>query len=208
MRAIWSGAISFGLVNIPIKLYSATSKAKLDLDMLDPSDLSHIRYKRVNEETGKEVPWDKIVKGYKYEDEYIVLDEEDFERASPEKTERIDIQEFTDAKSVDAMFFEKPYYVEPGKGGKKPYQLLVEALEKTDKVGIATFVLRKSESLALLRSKNGMLILQKLRFAEEIRNPEDLKLPEDTKVKKEELKMAKALIDQYSVDFDASKYKE
>lgn len=208
MRAIWSGSISFGLVNIPIKLYSATSKTKLDLDMLDPSNMERIRYKRVNEETGKEVPWNKIVKGYKMDDEYIILEDQDFEQASPEKTERIDIQEFVGVEEINSMFFKKPYYVEPQKGGNKPYQLFVDALEKTEKVGIATFVLRKSESLAMLSSENGVLLLQKLRFAEEIRDTDELKLPGKTKVKKEELKMAKSLIDQYSVEFDASKYKE
>lgn len=208
MRAIWNGSISFGLVNIPIKLYSATTKAKLDLDMLDPRDMERIRYKRVNEETGKEVPWDKIVKGYKYEDEYIILEDGDFEQASPEKTNRIDIQEFTDEDSIDSIYFKKPYYVEPQKGGIKPYRLFVKALEKTGKAGIATFVLRKSESLALLRSEDGILLLQQMRFASEIRGTEDLKIPGKTSVKKEELKMAEALIEQYSVDFDAKKYKE
>jgi DNA end-binding protein Ku len=208
MRAIWSGAISFGLVNIPVKIYSAVSRAKLDLDMLDPKNMAHIRYKRVNEKTGKEVPWERIVKGYKLEDEYIVLEDEDFEKASPEKSDAIDIQEFTDLEEIDSMLYKKPYYVEPEKSGKKAYQLLVKALKKTGKVGIATFILRKNESLAVMREKEGMLVLQQLRFAEEIRDTEDLKLPKNVKVKKDELEMAESLIENYSVEFKAEKYKE
>lgn len=208
MRAIWSGAISFGLVNIPVKIYSATSRAKLDLDMLDPKNMERIRYKRVNEKTGKEVPWDRIVKAYQYEDEYIVLEDEDFEKAIPEKSDAIDIQEFTDLDEIDPVFYKKPYYVEPQKGGKKAYQLLVKAMKKTGKVGIATFILRKTESLAVMREKDGLLVLQQLRFAEEIRKPEELKIPKSTKIKKAELEMAENLIEDYATDFKPEKYKE
>lgn len=208
MRAIWSGAISFGLVNIPVKIYSAVSRAKLDLDMLDPKNMAHIRYKRVNEKTGKEVPWNNIVKGYKLEDEYIILEDEDFEKASPEKSEAIDIQEFTDLEEIDSVLYKRPYYIEPQKGGKKAYQLLVKALKKTGKVGVATFILRKTESLSIIRERDDMLILQRLRFAEEIRDTDELKLPKNVKVKKAELEMAESLIDSYSVDFKPEKYKE
>src|SRR5690606_6042986 len=208
MRAIWSGAISFGLVNIPVKIYSAVSRAKLDLDMLDPKNMAHIRYKRVNEKTGKEVPWNNIVKDYKLEDEYIILEDENYEKASPEKSEAIDIQEFTYLEEIDSVLYKRPYYIEPQKGGKKAYQLLVKALKKTEKVGVATFILRKTESLSIIRERDGMLILQRLRFAEEIRDTEELKLPKNVKVKKAELEMAESLIDSYSVDFKPEKYKE
>ena len=124
MRAIWTGAIGFGLVNIPIKIYSATQGSELDLDMLDKKDHSHIRFKRVNEHTGKEVAWENIIKGYKLDDRYIVLTDDDFEKASPEKTKMIDITEFVEEAEIDGMYYDTPYYLEPEKSGTKAYVLL------------------------------------------------------------------------------------
>lgn len=207
MRAIWSGTIGFGLVNIPIKLYSATSKGRVDLDMLDRRDKERIRYMRVNEETGKEVPWDKIVKAYKWEDDYIVLEEADFDEASPEKSKMIDIKEFVKEEEIDPNYFDTPYYVEPQKGGTKAYSLLVQALEKTKMAGLSSFVMRTSESLAILRPQDNMLVLNKLRFAQEIRDPADLKVPKDQKLSKMELDMAVKLVKEYAVDFDITEYK-
>ncbi|HEY9559272.1 MAG TPA: Ku protein [Anseongella sp.] len=208
MRAIWSGSIGFGLVNIPVKLFSASQSSKLDLDMLDRRDHSRIRYQRVNENTGKEVAWDDIVKGYMLNDDYIILEESDFEEASPEKTKTIDIRDFVKESEIDSMYFEAPYYVEPDKGGQKPYTLLLKALEKSGKAGLATFVMRNTESLAVLRPKEKTLVLNKLRFQEELRPVDKLDLPEKVKVKKEELDMALELIDRYTSKFDIRKFKD
>ncbi|MGO1817898.1 MAG: Ku protein, partial [Sphingobacterium sp.] len=131
MRAIWTGAIGFGLVNIPVKIYSATQSSQLDLDMLDRKDHANIRYKRVNENTGKEVSWDDIVKGYKLDDRYVVLEDADFEEALPEKNKMINLQSFVKIQEIDSIFFDTPYYLQPQKGGEKAYQLLFRALEKS-----------------------------------------------------------------------------
>jgi len=205
MRAIWTGAIGFGLVNIPVKLYSATQESSLDLDMLDKKDHSNIRFQRVNEKTGKEVPWDNIVRGYKYNGEYVVLSDEDFKQASPEKSKIIEIAEFVDASEIDAVYYETPYYLEPKKTGSKAYILLRDALQKSGKVGLGTYVMRTKEAIGIIRPMGDVLVLNKMRFAEEIRDHKDLKLPED-KTKPNELKMALALIDQLSGPFEIEKY--
>jgi DNA end-binding protein Ku len=206
MKAIWKGSINFGLVNIPIKLYSATQSSTLDLDMLDRNDHAPIRFKRVNENSGKEVPWENIVKGYKYQDDYIILEEADFEEASPEKSKIIQIENFLDLKEVDPMYFESPYYVEPEKGGIKAYGLLHDALEKTQKAGLARFVLRTSEYLCLIRALKKGLVIQKIRFPEEIRKIDELNIEEPAPTKKE-LDMALALIKEYTSPFDLSTFK-
>ncbi|SMO69771.1 non-homologous end joining protein Ku [Solitalea koreensis] len=206
MKAIWKGSINFGLVNIPIKLYSATQSSTLDLDMLDRSDHAPIRFKRVNENSGKEVPWENIVKGYKYQDDYVILEEADFEEASPEKSKTIQIENFLELKDVDPMYFESPYYVEPEKGGMKAYSLLHQALEKTQKAGLARFVLRTSEYLCLIRSIKKGLVIQKIRFPEEIRNMDELSI-EEPAINKKELDMALALIKEYTTPFDLSSFK-
>ena len=207
MRSLWTGAIGFGLVNIPVKLYSATQQSDLDLDMLDKKDHSNIKFKRVNEKTGKEVPWANIVRAYNYEGNYVVLDDEDFKKASPEKTKMIEIAEFVEEKEVDSIYYETPYYLEPQKGGEKAYVLLRDALKKTGKTGVATFVLRTKESLGLIKTSGNVLLLQKIRYEEEIRVSEDLKVPEATP-KPAEIKMAITLIDQLSGKFDISKFKD
>lgn len=207
MRSLWTGAIGFGLVNIPVKLYSATQQSDLDLDMLDKNDHSNIKFKRVNEKTGKEVPWDNIVRAYNYEGHYVILDDEDFKKASPEKTKMIEIAEFVEESQVDSMYYETPYYLEPQKGGEKAYVLLRDALKKTGKTGLSTFVLRTKESLGLIKPSGKSLILQKIRYAQEIREAEDLKIPEATP-KAPELKMAISLIDQLTGKFDISNYKD
>ena len=207
MRAIWSGAIGFGLVNIPVKLFSATQQAELDLDMLDKKDHANIKYQRVNGNTGKEVDWDDIVKGYKVDDEYVVLDEKDFEKASPEKTKIIEIAEFVNEKDIDSIYYETPYYLQPEKSGGKPYALLRDALKKTGKAGLGTYVLRNRESLVLIKAAGNMLILNKIRFQEEIREADELDIP-DVKIKPAEMAMAVQLIEQLTTDFDISNYKE
>ncbi|MGN7864521.1 MULTISPECIES: non-homologous end joining protein Ku [Chryseobacterium] len=209
MKAIWNGAIGFGLVNIPVKIYSATETSKLDLDMLDKSDYSNIRFKRVNENTGKEVKWENIVKGYLMDDKYIVLDEEDYEAASPEKTKILSIDQFVKEKEVDSVYFETPYYLEPQKNGESAYRLLLKALEETQMVGVGTFVLRESEAIGMIRPyNNDILILNRLRFDQEIRDYSDLKIPAHKAPKPAELKMAINLIEQLSQDFDPAMYKD
>jgi DNA end-binding protein Ku len=151
MRPIWTGAIGFGLVNIPVKIYSATQTSNLNLDMLDKKDHAHIKYQRVNENSGKEVPWGNIVKGYKYEGDYVILDDKDFEAASAKKTKTIEISDFVKEEEISSLYYETPYYLEPDKSGTRPYALLLEALKKTKKVGVSTFVMRNKEALAILR---------------------------------------------------------
>ena len=208
MRAIWTGAIGFGLVNIPVKMYSATESSNLDLDMLDKKDHAHIKFMRVNENTGKEVAWENIVKGYKYHDDYVVLDDKDFELASAKKTKTIEISDFVKEEEISSLYYETPYYLEPDQSGKRPYKLLLDALKKTKKVGVSTFVMRNKESLAILRPDKNVIVLNKIRFEQEIRNPDDLELPKNTEVKPAELKMAITLIDQLTGKFDISKYKD
>lgn len=209
MKAIWNGAIGFGLVNIPVKIYSATETTKLDLDMLDKSDFSNIRFKRVNENTGKEVKWENIVKGFLMDDKYIVLDEQDYAAASPEKTKILSIDQFVKESEVDSVYFETPYYLEPQKNGENAYRLLLKALEETQMVGIGTFVLRESETIGMIRPyNNDILILNRLRFDQEIREYADLKIPAQKAPKPAELKMAVNLIKQLSQDFDPAQYKD
>ena len=207
MRAIWTGAIGFGLVNIPVKLYSATEYSELDLDMLDKKDHAHIKFKRVNEETGKEVKWNNIVKGYKYNGEYVILNDKDFEQASPKKSKFIEITDFVFEKDIDSVYFETPYFLEPEKSGTKAYALLREAFKKSGKAGMGTFVLRNKEHLCILRPYKNAIVLNRLRFAEEVRDTKELKLPKD-KPKPSEMKMALTLIDQLTSDFDIKKFKD
>ncbi|MDH7462961.1 Ku protein [Chitinophagaceae bacterium 26-R-25] len=205
MRAIWTGSLGFGLVNIPVKLYSAVEDSTLDLDMLDKKDHSHIRFLRVNEKTGKEVKWENIVKGYDLDGKYVILTDEDFQKASPEKTKHIEILQFVEQAEVDSMYYESPYYLAPEKTGAKAYGLLRDALQKSGKAGVGTYVLRNKENIGLIKVSGDALVLNKMRFGEEIRSTEELKLPE-ANPKATELKMAMALIDQLTEKFDMSKY--
>lgn len=176
--------------------------------MLDKSDLSNIRYLRVNATTGKEVKWENIVKGYKYEDRYIVLEDEDFEAANAKKTKMIEITDFVKIEDIDQIFYENAYFLEPDKSGKKAYLLLKEALLQTGKVGVATFVMRNKENLAVLRPKDNLIMLHRLHFAQEIRKPDELDLPEKSDIKGKELQMAITLIDQTTGEFDINQYKD
>lgn len=207
MRSIWNGSISFGLVSIPVKLYSGSEDRRIDLDMLDKNDHARIRYKRVNEDTGKEVEWKDIVKGYKKDDGYVILEKDDFDQANMKKTKTIDIEEFIDEDEVADVLFKKPYFLEPQKEGGKSYNLLLQALKKTGKLGVATFVMRQKEHLSLVGIYRDALVLHIIRFEDEIRNPGELKLTK-TKVKAKEVDMAVSLIEQYTSDFDFKKYKD
>jgi DNA end-binding protein Ku len=208
MRSIWSGAIGFGLVTIPVKLYSATEESSLNLDMLDKKDQAHIRFKRVNENTGKEVAWDNIVKAYDYEGKYVILTDKDFESASPEKSKSIDIFQFVKVEEIDSIYFEKPYYLEPDKTGTRPYALLREALKKADMAGVGSFVLRNKEHLAVIKVYENVIVLNMIRYQQEIRDYKELKVPDAAEAKPTELKMALELIKQMTEPFDISQYKD
>ena len=208
MRAIWSGAISFGLINIPIKLFSAIETTNLDLDMLDKDDFSNIKFKRVNESTGKEVAYANIVKGYKIDEKYVVLEEGDFEAADAEKTKTIDILSFADETEIDSIYYEQPYYLEPAKGAAKAYSLLRDAMVKSGKVGVTNFVLRNKQALAILKPYKEVIVLNRIRFEQEIRPTDELKLPKVTSTKNKEVEMAHKLIEQLTEKFDISAYKD
>ncbi len=207
MKAIWTGAIGFGLVNIPVKLFSATQGSELDLDMLDKKDHSNIRFKRVNENTGKEVAWENITRGYKLDDKYVVLTDEDFESASPEKNKIIGITTFINEHEIDSIYYETPYYAEPEKGGISAYALLREALKKTGKVAFGSFVMRTKENLCIIKPEGNVLVVNRIRFHEEVRATKDLNIPAASN-KPAEVKMAVQLINQLSKKFDISKYKD
>lgn len=208
MRSIWKGSIGFGLVNIPIKLYSAVQTSSLDLDMLDSRDHARIRYQRVNENTKKEVPFDKIVRGYKMDDGYVVLEEQDYADAAPEKTKLIEIESFVEMADVNPMFYETSYYAEPDQKNSKAYNLLVKSLEKSKKAGLARFVLRSTENLCIIHPENNVLVVTRIRFGQELRSTEDLNVPKDAALSKKELDMGLALINQYAEKFDVSKFKD
>ena len=208
MRSIWTGAIGFGLVNIPVKLYSATQGSEISLDMLDKNDQSRIKYQRINEKSGKPVEWNDIVKGYKLENDYVILDEKDFEAANAKKTKTIEISDFVAEEEIDSIYYEMPYYLEPDKSGVRAYALLREALKKTKKVGVASFVMRSKEGLAILRPSGNVILLNRIRFQEEIRDYTELHLPDAPEIKKAELDMAISLIDQLTSKFDISAYKD
>jgi len=208
MASIWTGAIAFGLVNIPVKLISATESSSLDLDMLDKKDHEKIHFKRVNEKTGKEVPWKQIVKAYQYNDRYVVLDDKDFELASPKQTKEIGLDFFCDAGKIDPIYYETSYFLEPDKSGGKAYLLLHTALADSGKVAVGSFVLRNREHLCVLRPYGNVLLLHRIKFAAELRKPDAVTLPAKSSVKPAELKMAKALIDQLTGDFDIGKLKD
>ena len=208
-RAIWKGSISFGLVNIPIALYPATRREEFKFRLLRKSDLSPVSYKRVAEKDGKEVPWDQIVKGYEYEKgKYVVLKDEDFERVDLEATQTVDIQDFVDQQEIDPIFFYKPYYLEPQKGGDKAYALLRDALKDSNKVGIAKVVIKTRQYLAGVKPEDGVLVLELMHFADELADPGKLHVPKKTEVGKREMNMAKSLIDSMSSKWNPEKYRD
>jgi DNA end-binding protein Ku len=210
-RGLWKGAISFGLVNVPVELYSAQKRsAELDLTMLDKRDMAPVGYKRVNKSTGKEVPWEDVVKGYEYEDDkYVVLSEEDFRRANPEASKTVDIVAFVDLADIAPQYFETPYLLAPGKRGEKAYALLRDAMAKAGKAGIATVVIRTKAYLAALVPQGEQLILNTLRSHKELKTAEDIDLPEKlkgAKVSAKEIDMALRLIDDMADRWQPEKY--
>ncbi len=208
MRPLWKGTIGFGLVTIPVRLFSATQESELDLDMLDGKDKAKIRFQRVNENTGREVPYERIVRAFDLEGRYVILEDEDLKNAAVEKSDVIMIHDFVDEAEVEGKYFEKPYYLEPDKGGARAYALLREALRKSGKVGIASFVMRTKEHPAVLQPDGPVLILNQLRYAEEVRPYDELNLPKVEKVAASELKLAMQLIDQGAGSFDITRYKD
>lgn len=199
MRAIWKGSISFGLVNIPIALYPATRAEELKFRLLRAHDMSPVNYKRVAEADGKEVPWDQIVKGYEYEKgKFVVLKEEDFQRVDIEATQTVDILHFVKLEEVNPVFFSKPYYMEPMKGGDKAYVLLREALLDTKKIAIAKVVIKTRQHLAAVKPQEKGLMLEIMHFASELIDIHEFKLPDTKALGKKEMAMAKSLIETMS----------
>lgn len=207
MRAIWKGSISFGLVNVPVSLFTATRQEELKFHLLRASDLSPINYKRVAELDGKEVPWEQIVKGYEYEKgKYVVLKDDDFKRVDVEATQTIDIVDFVDAAEINPIFFQKPYYLEPQKGGDRVYHLLREALQTSGRTGIAKVVIKTRQHLAAIKPNGELLALELMHFAAEIVDPSDLRVPAAGRTARREQEMAQNLIDQMTVKWDPARY--
>jgi len=210
-RGLWKGAISFGLVNVPVELFSAQKRsAELDLTMLDKRDLAPVGYKRVNKASGKEVPWEEVVKGYEYgDDKYVVLSEEDFRRANPEASKTVDIMAFVELADIAPQYFETPYYLAPGKRGEKAYALLRDAMAKAGKAGIASVVIRTKQYLAALLPQDDALILNTLRYENELKSAKDLDIPDRLKGHKasaKELDMALTLINDMADEWKPEKY--
>jgi DNA end-binding protein Ku len=207
MRAVWTGAISFGLVNIPVALQNASRTEELNFKLLRRSDLSPVNYKRVAQVDGKEVPWNEIVKGYEYEKgKFVVLKDEDFQRVDLEATDTIDIVDFVDAMQINPMFFYKPYYLEPLKGGAPAYRLLRQVLLDTNKVGISKVIIKKRQHLAGVKASGNLLILELMRFADELIPPSAIKVSNEKKPGSREVGMAKTLVNQMSEDWDPNRY--
>lgn len=209
MRPVWKGAISFGLVNIPVDLVSAEASNDLKFNLLDSKDNNRIRYERINEETGEEVPWNQIVKAYEFsEDNYVIVTDEDFEKADIKATKTIDIETFINKDELAIKFFEKPYYIQTKKGGEKAYVLLLDALKETKKIAIARVVIRTKEYLAAIYPEDSLLILNLIRFQQSLKDISNVKVPEDVKVTKKELDLAIKLIEDMTEEWDPSKYKD
>jgi DNA end-binding protein Ku len=209
MHAIWKGTISFGLVTIPVALYSAVRREELKFRLLRKSDLSPVNYKRVAEADGKEVPWDQIVKGYEYEKEkFVVLKDEDFKRVDMEATQTVEIINFVSLKDVDPLLFHKPYYMEVGKGGDKAYTLLRDAMEESGKIAISKVVIKTREHLAAIKPEEDRLMLELMHFPAEILPATDFKKPADRKSGTKELNMAQKLIESMTSKWNPEDYKD
>ncbi|MDQ3622609.1 MAG: Ku protein [Verrucomicrobiota bacterium] len=207
MRAIWKGAISFGLVNIPVALYPAIRREELKFRLLRATDLSPVNYKRVAESDGKEVEWDQIVKGYEYEKgKFVIFKEEDFQRVDIEATQTVDIVNFVKLKEVNPVLFYKPYYLESEKGGDKAYVLLREALRASDKIAIAKVVIRTRQHVAAVKPQEELLMLELMHFADELLDSGEFKTPATREAGKKELDMARALIESMTETWDPGKY--
>lgn len=211
-RAIWSGSISFGLLNVPVKLYSAVARRGIALREIRESDSARIKHRRVAEGTDEEVPYEKIIKAYEItKDRYVPLSKDELASLDPKKTRAIEVQDFVEIAEIDPIYFDSPYYLGPADGAEKAYSLLAQALERSGKVAIARFVFRNKEHLAAIRPGDGVLTLTTMRFADEVVPPEELDdvLPsEKPKIGKREIEMAEQLIDSLTRDFDPSIYRD
>lgn len=212
-RKVWKGAIVFGLVHIPVTLYPGSRPSELDFDLLDRRDMAPVGYQRINKRTGKPVEWEHIVKGYEYEDgNYVVMSDEDFRQANPKATQTVEILAFVDGSAIAAQYFDAPYRLAPGKRGEKGYTLLRETLKRTGKVGIAQVVIRTRQHLAALLPQDKYLVLQTLRWAEEILSGEDLEQPPSTLkaagVNTREVKMAEQLVEEMTEPWKPEQYKD
>jgi DNA end-binding protein Ku len=209
-RAIWKGSISFGLVNIPVGLYSAETRDDISFKLLDKKTMSPIHYKRVSEESGKEVPWDETVRGYEFSSgKYVVMSDEDLKRAAPESTQTIDIVDFVDLDDISPLYFDKPYYLGPDKKGSKAYALLRETLRRTKKVGIAKVVIRTRQYLAAVVARGDVLTLELMRYAHELRDPSEVDVPHSKEgVSQREIDMAERLVEGMVSAWDPEKYKD
>lgn len=212
-RAIWKGMVTFGLVNVPIELYTAESRSELKFHLLDSRNKARVKYARVNEITGEEVPWNELVKAYEYDHgtgNYVILDDKDFEQASPKTSHSIEIEDFVEKKAIDYVYFDKPYYLVPGKGGEKGYVLLRKALCETGTVGIARVMIRTKEHLAVLLPEDRALVLDIIRFPQELRATTEFDFPsenlDDYSVKQREIDMAKQLIENMQTEWEPDKY--
>ena len=209
MRPIWSGSISFGLVNIPVKLVSAVQSEEIDFDMLSKKDMAPIRYARIDTKTDEEVPWKEIVKGFQYaKGKYVIVEEEDFQKASPEKSKSIDIVQFVKQEEIDPILYEKPYYIIPAKGGEKAYRLLLKALDTSGTVGIAEFMLRNREHVCAVKAHNDVLLLNQMRYQEEIREVPEVEAPAKEKITAKELELAMKLVEQLTEKFNPAAFKD
>lgn len=203
MRPLWTGSISFGLINIPVRMYSGTHPQEgLDLDMLHKEDHAPIRYARICRKDGEEIAWNDIEKGYEYQDgDYVVLTQADFDKANPKKTQTVDIQQFVASHEIDIRYFEKPYYLEPVKGGEKAYALLHAALEKSDKLAVATFVIHQKEHLGVIKPVGRALVLNQMRYPTDLREATDLQFPSHKDLSEREIETAVKLIKQETRPF-------
>lgn len=207
-KSVWSGAISFGLVNIPVRLYRASRDREFKFHLLHRKDHSEIRYARICKADGKEIPWEEIVKGYEVsKGHYVVMSDEDFEKAYPEKSKTIEILNFTDEKEIDTIYFQAPYYLEPEKGADKAYTLLREALARSKKVAVGNFVFRNHEHIGIIKPEGNFLVLVQLRFHEDLLGAE-INVPKEKAVNKKELDVALQFIDKMSESFNPKDYKD
>ncbi|HEX4669182.1 MAG TPA: Ku protein [Solirubrobacterales bacterium] len=211
-RAIWSGSISFGLLNVPVKLYSAVARRNIALREIRDSDSARIKHRRVAEGTDEEVPYEEIVKAYEVTPgQYVPISKDEMSALAPEKTRAIEVQDFVDLDEIDPIYFDSPYYLGPAEGAERAYSLLAAAMEASGKVAIARFVFRNKEHLAAIRTSGGVLTLTTMRFADEVVPPGELEevLPDKApKVAKKEQEMAEQLIESLSTDFDPSAYRD
>lgn len=209
MHALWNGTLSFGLVNIPVQMYTASREKELSFVLLHKKDLSQVRYARICRQEEKEIPWEEIVKGYEYGDgKYVILQDTDFQKANLKKTKTIEILQFVEEGEIDSVYYVKPYFLEPQSSGTKAYSLLREALKKSKKVGLARYVVRNREHLAVVKVHDEMLILNELRYQNELLRPPHLNIPSKIKANPKELEIAIKLIEQLVAPFKPQVYKD